>query len=114
ELSYALGEVAKNSGKSLLELSSSSCPPSLDYNPPGWPHCAERNQKVLAFLLANPQIGTIMLTQDIPTDDQHNLDASLPGTEKAIAQLRAAGRTVVLVYPTPRDRENLPERLARE
>jgi hypothetical protein len=98
----------------VLELSSSSCPPGLDYNPSGRKHCAERNRNVLDFLLANPQIDTVALVAYRDRDSNAYLDKIFLGFAQAIVELKAAGKTIVLVYPTPRDRVSVPQRLAAE
>ena len=114
ELAYALGELAKANGASVLQLSSSSCPPTLGYQPGSRPNCDTRNHAVLAHLLAHPEIGTVILVALRQNDRKSYLDRVFPGFEEAIRTLREAGKTIVVVYPTPRDGQSVPERLARE
>jgi hypothetical protein len=114
ELAYALGEVAQKAGRAVLQLTSSACPPGLDFDPPGRPGCAERNRQVLDFLLQDSAIDTVILVARRSNDSERAIDDVFPGFEKAIAELRHAGRTVVMVYPSPADRERVPQLLARE
>jgi len=113
ELAYALGEIEGAGGGSVAEFTSSACSPGLGYNPPGRPNCAAHNQAVLAHLLAHPEIRTIVLAALVIADDAAELNDVLPGLADAVAQLRAAGRTVVLLYPVPTVDGIVPTRLAR-
>jgi peptidoglycan/LPS O-acetylase OafA/YrhL len=114
ELAYALGELAGKSNRAVVQLSSSACPPGVDFNPPNRPNCAERNREVLDFLLATPAIDTVILAAYRPFDSRKTTPANLAALEKAVAALRKAGKTVVLVYPDPDDRMSVPQRLARQ
>jgi hypothetical protein len=116
ELSYALGEMAGETGKSVLELTSSSCSPSLHYSSSTREHCAERNQAVLDYLLATPRIDTVIVAASrfISNDGSPATEKILAGLDEAVGQLKQAGKSVVITYPTPRDRIATPQRLAMQ
>lgn len=113
ELAYALGEIEGTAGRSVVQFTSSSCPPGLGYSPSFRSNCAAHNQLVLDHILAHPEIGTVVLTALTPSDDTADMDKTLHALDAGIAELRAAGRTVVLVYPVPMVSGSVPTRLAR-
>ena len=114
ELSFALGEIAKASNRSVLQLSSSGCPPTLNFNPPTRANCDDRNKTILSYLVEHSEISTVIVEASRNDDTEMYLDQTFPGLEFAISQLRALGKTVVLVYPIPHAPQDVPQYLARQ
>ena len=110
ELAFALGEIAAQKGVSLVELSSSACPPSLGYSPPERTGCADHNSEVLEYLKAHANLRTVILAALAPGSDYAGQ------YQGAIAALENLGGHVVLEYPTPESTDNvsLPSKLARQ
>ncbi len=109
ELAYALGKTQGEQGQSVLQLTSSSCPPTLDFNPSSIPNCAQKNRKKLEFLLSNPQIKFVVLGMS----NAHFLRANPPQMASAVAALRQAGKTVIIIKAVPLAPFNVPHAAAR-
>lgn len=116
ELSYALGEAAARSGKSVRELTASACPPSLNYTPNNARYCAANNERVLNYLLEHSEITTVIFVAMRGSDNSDVVNTVFAGTEEAVRRLVDAGRQVVVTYPTPRPGtgRDVPTTLARE
>lgn len=56
ELAYALGQRSAEIGENVMEITSSSCPPALDYAPAARPHCVRHNRATLAAIVADPRV----------------------------------------------------------
>jgi len=112
ELSYALGELAAESGKSVLQLTSSACGPALDVAVPSRPHCVDRNREVIDYLIGNPTIDTVIAVSARTNVSPEYVERVFRGLEKAVIELKRAGKTIVLDYPTPRTRVSVPRQLA--
>jgi peptidoglycan/LPS O-acetylase OafA/YrhL len=109
ELAYALGGQISVRGRSLVQLSSSGCPPLTGYNSPTVPKCRHRNDAVLAYLRRTPQIKHVVLTfsnayfrNSIPTE-----------LDPTIQALRRMGKVVIFVAPIPKPPFNVPHAKAR-
>lgn len=113
EMSYALGELAEKHNKSIIQISSSFCPPALGVKIKERPECREYNYKALAYLLGNSQIKTVFLIARYDSDIYRNTESLTDGLRKSIEELGNAGKQVVLVYPVPTAPVNVPEILAR-
>jgi len=106
----AIGEIAAQHGKSIKAYVRSGCPPVADLNRKGRP-CAPYSNAVLESLESSKDIDTVILisrySQDVKPAEGR-FDTATAGDQPLARQLkitvdrlRQAGKTVVLVYPTP-------------
>jgi peptidoglycan/LPS O-acetylase OafA/YrhL len=113
ELAYALGELAAAQGKSVAQLTSSSCPPVQGIEVPGRAGCAAVNRKALAWLAAQPGIRTVVLA-GYWANDAIATDPRVPGgLVQTVDALRKAGKRIVLVGAVPPNPAPVRIRLAR-
>ena len=111
ELTYALGEIAARRGKSVMELTYSSCPPSLGFDARDRPSCRRYNDDVAQFLVNSRTLTTVFL---VARYDNHGTDPTFSvGIRKSVETLVGAGKRVVLVYPIPTASVSIPRTLAR-
>jgi hypothetical protein len=111
ELTYALGEIARRHGKSLMQFTYSACPPSLGLDVRYRSHCRGYNDQVAQFLVNDRTVTTVFL---IARYDSHQADAGFTeGIRRSIETLLGAGKRVVLVYPIPTASVSIPHMLAR-
>lgn len=111
ELAHVLAERAGQRGESLRQLTASACAPGLDAASPSGAACTRFNAAALAGLADEPTIRTVTiavhyLAYDIPADAYTRRLGAIVG------RLRAAGKQVVLVYPVPLPRFDVPTGLA--
>jgi peptidoglycan/LPS O-acetylase OafA/YrhL len=109
ELAYEIGKSQGVLGKSVLQMTSSSCPPTLGYTPPTIRNCAEKNRKKLEFLLKNANIKHVVLAMS----NEHFMRANPPQLEGTIRELLNAGKMVILIKAVPRAPFNVPHAQAR-
>ena len=124
-----------DAGRNALVLSSSGCAPLL-YDPlPAEPRlrpCAILSAQALDYVIAHPQLRSVVLiarwrlyldaepfdngeggiTADDPSRKPHRLEVRR-GLERTVARLLAAGRTVILVYPSPAAGWDMPRYLLK-
>jgi peptidoglycan/LPS O-acetylase OafA/YrhL len=112
EFAYVLGEVAAQKNESIVQLSSSACPPALGYAPSNRPGCPERNAEVIKYLLGQPQIRTVFLASLYGTVTPQVQPVLESGMKETVSRLEAAGKQVVLIYPTPKPKAEIPKSLA--
>lgn len=113
ELAVALGGIAEAKNESVLQLSSSSCPPAVGLNFIGKPGCRSRNDAVLSFLLKHPEIDTVVLALKYGGYQEHADESLLEGLSKASRTLTRAGKRVIIIGPFPRPGFDVPHGLAR-
>lgn len=90
----------------------SACPPAIGFEVPIRPSCMEHNDAVLRYLTSSETIETVFVAAYY--QPQMQLDGFTSGMLRSIAGLRAAGKRVVVVGPTPGGgRTNLPKLIAR-
>lgn len=106
ELAYVLGEVAGQHRRSLRQITSSACPPALDYAPKDRPHCRAGNHATFAALVADPAVKTVVLAVNPPRYPEAEALAS--GLAASVRGLRNAGKRVVLLGPIPIMRTDPP------
>lgn len=99
ELAAALGEVL-GSGRSVMEITSSGCPPALDFSTVEYPNCAAHNRDTLTNLLRDRRVHSVILIAYYSWYLEKG-SGFLSGFKKAVAALVAAGKQVIVVYPTP-------------
>jgi hypothetical protein len=113
ELAVALGDIAELKNESVLQLSSSSCPPTIGLDFIGKPGCRSRNDAVLSFLLKHPEIDTVVLAMRYGGYSDHADESLLKGISKVSRALTIAGKKVIIIGPFPQPRFNVPHGLAR-
>jgi peptidoglycan/LPS O-acetylase OafA/YrhL len=110
ELAYALSVRAKAQGRSLIERTTSSCPPVLDYEAKD-PRCAAANRATFDAIRADPGIRRIYLAAFWANGD-FDRPTFVAQLDSTIAALRAQGRQVVLIGPVPPQPFDVPRHLA--
>jgi peptidoglycan/LPS O-acetylase OafA/YrhL len=101
ELAAALGESAQREGRSVLQVTSNACPPSLDYSRPERPLCAAQNQATYDGILADGRIKRVVLAADLQEYPPEGWAALSAGYRRLVAGLANAGKRVVLVDQIP-------------
>jgi hypothetical protein len=99
ELAPALGRLLPK--RTILELTSSGCPPALGYNPVSRSQCSVHNREILAGLIHDGRVRTVVLTARYFGYGDDNWPAFRSGYEQTIATLASAGKRVILIYPIP-------------
>ena len=99
ELAVALGRRAEPLGRSVMEITSSACPPALGFSSIRRPWCAAQNQRTLEGLVADPRIGTVILAANAIRYD--NVEGLRNGYRASVRALRSAGKRVVMLSQIP-------------
>ncbi|MEA3389551.1 acyltransferase family protein [Sphingobium sp. CCH11-B1] len=110
ELAYALSLRARDQGHALIERTTSSCPPVLDYEAMD-ARCAQANRAAFAAIQANPAIRTVYLSAFWANGD-FDAPAFVAKLDRTVRRLRAAGRRVTIIGPVPPQPFDVPRRLA--
>lgn len=112
ELSEAFSPWMAAAGRSLLQLTYSSCPPAQDLESPLQMGCQQFGQSVLAYLIDHPGLRYIYLSTyyDLYSDQAPVLWTGLRNT---IEQLSAAGKIITIVAPIPSPGYSVPQAAAR-
>jgi hypothetical protein len=101
ELAHALGTALAERGGAVAQMTSSTCPPAVGHEVPGWPRCAALNRRVLADLVGDPAVKQVVLA----ARHEHYLAQGAASYERGLMQttlaLTRAGKSVVLVGPVP-------------
>jgi peptidoglycan/LPS O-acetylase OafA/YrhL len=109
ELAVVLGDRAKEIGRSVMEITSSACPPAMDFAVPERPYCRAHNRITLDGLRADRSVKTVVLVANsLRYADQRALTE---GLQVSVAALKGAGKTVVLVKQIPTMDVDPPSRL---
>lgn len=99
ELSVALGRRAAPLGRSVMEITSSACPPALGFSSRMRPWCEPQNQRTLEGLVGDDKIKTVvMVANAIRYDDMQSLRN---GYQASVRALRSAGKRVVMISQIP-------------
>ncbi|MDH7974956.1 acyltransferase family protein [Sphingomonas sp. AR_OL41] len=108
ELTAYLGEKAAREGRSVRELTSSACPPALNFTFPERPRCAKANSQTLQGLIRDKNIRTVVLVANAERYlDKISLAA---GLKKSLMALVVAGKQVIFVKQIPVMPFNVPEK----
>ena len=110
ELAYALSLDAKAQNRSLIERTTSSCPPVLGYQAKD-ARCAAANQAAFDAIRADPEIRRVYLAAFWANGD-FDYPAFVGKLDRTIAAIRGLGRQVVLIGPVPPQPFDVPRRLA--
>jgi hypothetical protein len=97
ELSVALGEILRPQRRSMMEVTSSACPPTMGY-PPERPPCIRRNREASEALAHDSRIKTVLLTSNYAG---YRGAGFTDGLRISMQTLRAAGKRVDLLLPFP-------------
>jgi peptidoglycan/LPS O-acetylase OafA/YrhL len=102
ELGEALGNRLGESGRSIVALTYTSCPPALNFNAPYQKGCDAFTSSALAYLLNDDQIHTIYLAGywEYYINSPYR-DALAAGMQASLSSLVQAGKKVVLVASNP-------------
>jgi peptidoglycan/LPS O-acetylase OafA/YrhL len=111
ELAFAMGEKVRPAGRAVMQISSSSCPPSLDYLPPQRLLCASQNAETLAGLIHDTHIRQVALVANYQGYPEMERGRFLKGFAVAAHSLHKAGKQIILIYPIPNLPENAPRAL---
>lgn len=99
ELAVALGRRAEGAGRSVMQITSSACPPALGFVSLARPWCEAQNQRTLEGLVADPRVKTVILTANAIRYD--NVRGLRDGYQASVRALRSAGKQVVLLSQIP-------------
>ncbi|MCL4671881.1 MAG: acyltransferase [Sphingomonadaceae bacterium] len=111
ELAWVMGEELGKQGRSIVQRTRASCPPTLGYNDARDPGCREFNEAVMQQIERSKGIETVYLAGfwASETYSKARVDRLIDGT---IARLHKAGKRVVLIGPVPPQHSPVPRRLA--
>ena len=107
ELAIALAARAASAHRSVMQITSSACPPAIGFSLPENRWCVEQNARTLHGLVIDSHVRTVLLTANAfrygPNTDL------LTGFESSIKNLTTAGKEVVLVLQIPLMDKDPPE-----
>lgn len=102
EIGEALGERLATRGQSLLSLTYSSCPPSLNFRAPLQKGCEAFTAKVIGFLAQNSDIQTVFLAAYyefyLTSGADHEFNK---GFSAAVSALAATGKKIIIIASNP-------------
>ncbi|MDY0747256.1 acyltransferase family protein [Paucibacter sp. R3-3] len=111
EIARALGDQVAD--RRVAQLTGSTCPPALDYTPPGRPHCAAVNAALLDKLSHDQSVEAVLLAARyefyLNAPDAVAFEA---GLAEVVKRLHRAGKQVLLLDPVPTYRYPIPAALA--
>ena len=112
ELARALGDRATQ-GR-VAQLTASSCPPALGYTPPGRAPCRPVNEALLARLIGDADVKTVVLAARYEYYLRSpGADAFEQGMAESVRRLQQAGKQVVVIDPVPIYHYPVPAALAQ-
>jgi peptidoglycan/LPS O-acetylase OafA/YrhL len=109
EFAYALSLRARAEGRSLIERTTSSCPPVLGYEATD-PRCAAANRAAFAAIRDDPAIARVYLAAFWANGDFDRPDF-VAKLDRTVAALRQAGKAVTIIGPVPPQPFDVPRRL---
>jgi SGNH domain (fused to AT3 domains) len=110
ELAVALGKRFEGEGRGVMEITSSACPPALNYISNFRKSCPSHNDETINNLIKDNNIRNVILTNDFAAYGYNN-NSMLDGYFKAIEKLIYAGKEIIIVYPIPLMAFDPPSRL---
>jgi peptidoglycan/LPS O-acetylase OafA/YrhL len=110
ELAVALGAFAGRQYRSVLEITTSACPPTQGYSPAESPFCASRNALSLKGLLADSHVRTVVIATNAQRY-RHDEPALEQGILASIDALLKSGKAVVVSGQVPIMRASPPVQL---
>lgn len=113
ELAFALGEIGRKQGFSVLQITASACPPGLDTDFGASARCPQHNLDAFTRIQDSGTINTVVLAAYFEFE-KYKADADFArGLEHAVQRLLEAGKQVVLIGPVPAQPFVVPRQLAR-
>lgn len=113
ELAQSMGDVLRHDSRSILQLTSSSCPPALAVNFRARSGCRKRNDAVLSYLERQQEISTVVLVMRYDGYPEHVQATIIAGLQFTTSALVKAGKKVIIISPFPRPPFNVPHGQAR-
>lgn len=107
EMAYALSL----QGRTLTQMTTSSCPPVLDWRGAKDARCAQANRATFERIRTDRRLHSIYLSA-FWANGTFVDPATLAQLDRTIAALRAAGRTVVIIGAVPPQQVDVPRYLA--
>jgi peptidoglycan/LPS O-acetylase OafA/YrhL len=111
ELVVGLGELAKPGGGSVMQLTSSACPPAAGYSTEFRPNCGAHNEAILWHLVRDPRIREVILVANYQEYYSEDWPVLMAGLEASVTRLEHSGKDVTLVYPVPTFHYPVPDAL---
>lgn len=111
ELAFALSRTVAARGASVMQITSSSCPPAADFAPKALPLCAKRNAENLRELATDPRVRTVVLAAYFSFHMAREAERFEVGLREVMQVLAAAGKEVILIAPFPRFEAPVPAAL---
>lgn len=101
ELVVALAEAMAPRGQAIMQITSSGCPPALDYQLPERSTCAAHNEETLDQLVRDDRIRTVIVTLSFARYTASDRVRIRAGLTRAVETLITSGKIVVIAYPFP-------------
>lgn len=101
ELALAMGEAAGRVGRSVAQITSSTCPPALHFEEPTRPMCTAHNAATLRALVDDVAVKRVVMVAHYRHYLRTQAEAFSSGLSRSVAALVAAGKRVVIVGPFP-------------
>lgn len=101
ELSVAVGEKLVSRGQSVMEITASACPPSINYSIERRPFCIKHNNDTLAHLVNDRNIKQVVMVANFYRYRNFSYSNMLDGFREAALALDRAGKEVIVLYPIP-------------
>lgn len=101
ELAYDLGRRLAGSNQAVMQITASSCPPSIGYDGAGRLYCRSHNDSTLASLEKDPRISEVWMLANYSGYPKLDRPIVLAGVARSVRALRAAGKSVVLFEQIP-------------
>jgi peptidoglycan/LPS O-acetylase OafA/YrhL len=111
ELSVALGEILAASHRSVMEITTSNCPPTVGY-PASTPRCLNHNLDTVERLAADNRFHTVILVAHYASYNGADWPVFTSGFNQSLQRLRAAGKRVGILFPLPVYDFDPPEAIA--
>jgi peptidoglycan/LPS O-acetylase OafA/YrhL len=114
ELAVALGQRAGLAGRSVMEISTSACPPVQDFAVKESPSCVMHNAQTLQNLTRDKTIKTVVLAANVLRYDfPANAAALERGYEETVFALAGSGKNITLVQQIPVMQSDPPAEIGR-
>jgi hypothetical protein len=94
-----------------MEITASNCPPTLGY-PASRPRCLDRNLDAIERLVADKRIRTVILVAHYMTYTGADWPLFSSGFNQSLERLRAAGKSIGILFPLPVFDFDPPEAIA--
>jgi peptidoglycan/LPS O-acetylase OafA/YrhL len=107
EVAYALGQRLGENGEALRSMTMSGCPAMMTHRE----SCTDNNQRILKGILNDPDMHTIILSQNLHGRDFF-AEKAVAGVKETALKLKNAGKRVYIIYPLPRFDFDPPSMLA--